>query len=177
MQTDLDDGVEALSRDGMVDPERVCIVGASYGGYAALAAGAFSTTRYRCIAAVAPVADLRRMLQDETLDAGRNHWAVRYWESQVGVERYDWNQLDEISPARHAANFTAPVLLIHGDRDTVVPISQSKAMQQALKRAGKEVELVELDGEDHWLTLGGTRIETLRAIAEFVDTNLSPVSD
>ena len=66
----------------------------------------------------------------------------------------------------------APVLLIHGKRDTVVPIDQSKVMRRALRKADKDVTLVELDGEDHWLSYGESRLETLRALAEFVEKHL-----
>jgi dipeptidyl aminopeptidase/acylaminoacyl peptidase len=62
MQTDLSDGVRYLAKEGIVDPARVCIVGASYGGYAALASPALDPGVYRCAVAVAGIGDVRRML-------------------------------------------------------------------------------------------------------------------
>ncbi len=172
MQTDLDDGVSYLVEQGTADPDRVCIVGASYGGYAALAAGAFSPDMYRCVVAVAPVTDLRRMLISEKSDYGSGHWVVDYWEEQYGAGTSDKDFLNSISPALHADSFKAPVLLLHGKHDTVVPIEQSKMMHKALKKAKKDVSFVQLKGEDHWLTQPETRLESLRLIAEFIDKHL-----
>ncbi|MEM9690847.1 MAG: prolyl oligopeptidase family serine peptidase [Pseudomonadota bacterium] len=172
MQTDLDDGVRHLVNEGTVDPARVCIVGASYGGYAALAAGAFSPDMYRCVVAVAPVTDLRRMLRSERSDHGSRHWVIDYWEELYGAEVSEKDVLRSISPALHAEKFEAPVLLIHGKKDTVVTIEQSKVMHKALQKANKDVTFIQLEGEDHWLTQAETRLETLQAMAEFIDEHL-----
>ena len=80
--------------------------------------------------------------------------------------------LGAISPVNAADRFQAPVLLIHGRDDTVVDIRQSRVMEEALRKAGKEVTLVELKGEDHWLSQGETRIEALKAAADFVDRHI-----
>ena len=172
MQTDLDDGVLHLVDQGLANPERVCMVGSSYGGYAALAAGAFSPDMYKCVAAVAPVSDLRRTLGRQKSRRGRDSWVIDYWERQFGAEASEKEVLREISPAFHAESFKAPVLLIHGEKDTVVHIDQSKVMHKALRKAGKDVEFVKLKGEDHWLTQEETRIETLRLLAAFIDEHL-----
>lgn len=172
MQTDIDDGVDHLIATGLVDPDRVCIAGMSYGGYAALAAGAFSPGKYKCIASVAGVSDLEVMLKSERRKYGRNHWAISYWERQYGGDDFDWDELQAISPVNFADRFNAPVLLIHGRKDTVVPIDQSKRMLRALRKADKDVSLHELDGEDHWLSYGDSRLETLRALASFIEKHL-----
>jgi dipeptidyl aminopeptidase/acylaminoacyl peptidase len=172
MQSDVDDGVNYLVEEGLADPERVCIVGASYGGYAALAAGAFSPSMYRCVVAIAPVSDLHRMMRRERSDHGRDHWVLDYWERLQGADLSQKDTLKSLSPAFHADAFTAPVLLLHGKKDTVVPIEQSKIMNKALKKAGKDVTFIQLKGEDHWLSQPDTRLETLRAIAAFIDEHL-----
>ena len=172
MQSDLDDGVDFLVEQGIADPQRVCMFGASYGGYAALAAGAFSPDKYRCIVAFAPVADLRRMLSQERRERGRDNWALDYWEGLYGAEASEKEELKALSPVFHADAFKAPVLLIHGKKDTVVRIDQSKAMNKALRKAGKDVTFIQLKGEDHWLTQEDTRIEMLRAAAEFIERHL-----
>ncbi|MDJ0792642.1 MAG: alpha/beta fold hydrolase [Woeseiaceae bacterium] len=172
MQSDLDDGVLHLIDKGLVDAERVCMVGASYGGYAALAAGAFSPDMYKCIAAIAPVSDLRRQIRRARSTRGRNSWVIDYWERQFGAEASEKEILQTISPVFNAEAFTAPVLLIHGEKDTVVHIEQSKVMEKALRKAKKDVEFVKLKGEDHWLTREETRIETLRHLAAFIDEHL-----
>ena len=172
MQTDIDDGVDHLIATGLVDPGRVCIAGGSYGGYAALAAGAFSPDKYKCIASVAGVSDLELMMKSNRRKYGRSHWAISYWERQYGGEDFDWEKLEAISPVNFADQYEAPVLLIHGRKDTVVPIAQSKKMRQALLKAGKEVSLRELKGEDHWLSYRESRLETLRALASFIEEHL-----
>lgn len=172
MQTDLDDGVAWLAERGAVDSERVCIVGASYGGYAALAAGAFSPDLYRCHVSINGVADIRLMLIDRQRRYRDDHWVVSYWEGLYGTELEEQAELDTLSPARHAESFQRPVLLIHGRDDTVVPVDQSRRMSNALRREDKDVEFVEIPGEDHWLSNGETRIEVLRIVAEFVEQHL-----
>ena len=74
-----------------------------------------------------------------------------------------------ISPVNFASDFQAPVLLLHGKADTVVPVAQSKRMNKALKKAGKTVDLITMNGEDHWLSKSSTRLEVLKAIDEFLD--------
>lgn len=172
MQSDLDDGVRHLIAGGLADKDRVCMVGASYGGYAALAAGAFSPDMYRCIVAIAPVSDLRKKLQRARSERGRGDWVIDYWESLYGADASEKDILRSISPANHADAFQAPVLLIHGEKDTVVDISQSTTMHKALKRAKKDVTFIKLKGEDHWLTQEKTRVEALKAAAEFIDQHL-----
>ncbi len=172
MQTDLDDGVAWLAERGTIDPERVCIVGASYGGYAALAAGAFSPDLYRCHVSINGVTDVRLMLIDRQRRYRDDHWVVSYWEGLYGAELEERDELDTISPARHPDSFQSPVLLVHGRDDTVVPIDQSRRMSNALRRADKDVEFVEIPGEDHWLSNGETRVEVLRIVAEFVEQHL-----
>ncbi len=172
MQTDIDDGVDHLIDSGLVNADRVCIVGASYGGYAALAAGAFSPEKYRCVASIAGISDLQEMLKSDRRSYGRDHWAISYWERQFGGEEFDWDALDAISPINFVDNFEAPVLLIHGKKDTVVSIGQSTAMRKALRKAGKKVKLIEFKGEDHWLSYSESRLATLRALAKFIEENL-----
>lgn len=67
-----------------------------------------------------------------------------------------------------AASADAPVLLVHGENDTVVPIEQSRAMQKALSYAGQAPEFVLMDGDDHWLSDAATRQAMLTAVVAFV---------
>jgi dienelactone hydrolase len=164
MQTDISDGVAELTRQGIVDPKRACIVGASYGGYAALAGVTLQNGLYRCAVSVAGVTDLPAMLS-YVRDSTSSLAATRRWREGIG-ERRDTKALSPVNLARRA---DAPVLLIHGKDDTVVPFEQSKAMERALKGAGKPVELVVLKGEDHWLSRGETRLQMLQAAVAFVE--------
>lgn len=175
MQTDLSDGVRHLAAQGIVDPERVCIVGASYGGYAALAGATIERGVYRCAVSVAGVSDLRRMVLSEAEQgAQRDNQTVRYWNRFMGVERIGDRALDALSPARLAEQADAPILLLHGRDDTVVPIEQSRIMASALRAAGKPHELIELAGEDHWLSRSATRQRMLAETVRFVETHNPP---
>ncbi|MEI6418341.1 MAG: prolyl oligopeptidase family serine peptidase, partial [Sphingomonadales bacterium] len=87
MQTDLSDGVKHLAAAGTIDPKRVCIAGASYGGYAAMAGVTVQQGVYRCASAVAGVSDLGKMLASEIRDAGDSRTeGVRYWKRFMGTE-------------------------------------------------------------------------------------------
>ena len=92
----------------------------------------------------------------------------------MGIEgmRSPREKLDAASPAQHVEAVQAAVLLIHGRDDTVVLIGQSKKMERELRAAGKAVQLVELDSEDHWLSNATTRIETLEALDTFLAQHL-----
>jgi len=172
MQTDLSDGVRWLAEEGIIDPERVCIVGASYGGYAAMAGLTLDGEVYRCGVAVSGVSDLRRMVQWEARqEGGRNNQTIRYWNRFMGAARFNDRALDDLSPARLAEAVEAPLLLIHGRDDTVVPIEQSRLMADAMRRAGKPVEFVELRGEDHWMSRADTRQKMLTETVRFLEAH------
>ncbi|MBB3035237.1 alpha/beta hydrolase family protein [Alteriqipengyuania lutimaris] len=164
MQTDISDGLRALAESGIVDPNRACIVGASYGGYAALAGVTLQQGLYRCAVAVAPVSDIKAMYNEEDRAADGRKITRASLLTQLGP-RDGW---DSVSPRRFADRADAPIMLIHGREDTVVPFLHSHKMADALKDAGKPYELVALDGEDHWLSLSTTRLQMLEAAVGFV---------
>ncbi len=167
MLSDIADGVTALAAQGRIDPGRACIVGASYGGYAALAGVTLQSGLYRCAVSVNGVSDLRDFTTDRSRRHGYHSAVARYWRAATGANTNP-SVLREISPVRHAKQASAPILLIHGEDDVVVPSSQSRDMASALRRADKPVELVLMKGEDHWLSREATRVEMLRQSVEFV---------
>jgi dipeptidyl aminopeptidase/acylaminoacyl peptidase len=174
MQTDLSDGVRYLVKEGIADAAKVCIVGASYGGYAALAGVTLDPTVYRCAVSVAGLSDLPRMLAWEGRGGLDNRGVTRYWDRFWGVSGRTDPLLDAISPIKHVDAVKAPVLLIHGRDDTVVPFEQTQLMFDALRRARKEVQLVVLKKEDHWLSRGETRLQMLEATVAFLRAHNPP---
>jgi dipeptidyl aminopeptidase/acylaminoacyl peptidase len=172
MQTDLSDGIAHLASEGIIDPKRVCIVGASYGGYAALAGATLQPDVYRCAVSVAGLGDLGRF-RSWVKDL-RSHRTLRYWDRFMGLAEHDDKSMKDISPIEHVAAVKAPVLLIHGKDDTVVPFEQSEVMEKALKKAGKQVEFVTLNHEDHWLSRSATRLQMLEATVDFLKKNNPP---
>jgi dipeptidyl aminopeptidase/acylaminoacyl peptidase len=175
MQTDLSDGVRYLASQGTIDPSRVCIVGVSYGGYAALAGVALQSGIYRCAVSVAGQSDLKRLLRwtDDTNPHG-NQLQQRNLERLTGANGESDPKLDALSPAEHADAIQVPVLLIHGQDDTVVPYEQSKLMFDAMRAANKNVELVKLKHEDHGLSRSDTRLQMLEVSTAFLLHNNPP---
>ena len=169
MQTDVSDGVAELARQGIADPKRACIVGASYGGYAALAGVTVQHGLYRCAVSVAGVSDPAGMVR-MTIERGNGpDESTRYWKTFMGVTTVSDPALDAISPLKLAACADAPILLIHGKDDIVVPPAQSETMEAALRAAGKPVELIWMPDEDHWLSREATRTLMLKSAVAFVE--------
>jgi pimeloyl-ACP methyl ester carboxylesterase len=171
MQDDITDGVQALIAQGIVDPKRVAIVGASYGGYAALAGAAFTPDLYACAVSVAGVTDLPEFLAWNEKMSSEESDSFFYWRDSIG-DSLD-SRIAEKSPARSARTIRAPILLLHGTNDSVVPFAQSEMMANALKAAGKPYQLMTLEGEDHWLSSSATRIRMLSEIEKFLAANLA----
>jgi dipeptidyl aminopeptidase/acylaminoacyl peptidase len=169
MQDDITFGVKKLIADGVVDPKRICIVGASYGGYAALAGATLTPDLYACAVSVNGVSNLPALIGRT---ARWSDWAEDYWDVRLGSRFRDKKALAEVSPTENAEKATAQILLIHGRDDTVVPYSHSLKMHDALKAAGKPVELVELKGEDHWLSRSASRTATLAKSIEFINRHI-----
>ena len=170
MQHDVTDGVKYLIENGTADASRVCIVGASYGGYAALAGATFTPELYRCAVSVAGVSDLVEMLRWVEGRGGVDNPAVRFWRKHIGVAS-DPNVI-AYSPVRAAERIKSHVMMMHGEDDTVVPYMQTEFMVTAMKRANVKHDLVKLKSEDHWLSRSPSRIEMLAQLEQFLEANL-----
>jgi dipeptidyl aminopeptidase/acylaminoacyl peptidase len=174
MQDDLTDGVKALVNLGAVDPARVCIVGASYGGYAALAGAALTPDQYKCVVAIAGVSDLEDFIGWRKRNWGSDSEGYTYWLTAIGDPDKEEQKLREVSPLAQAGKIKIPVLLIHGDGDFVVPIAQSKAMKKALDKIGHKTELITLTDEGHSYWSADSEIMAMSAIDHFLWQHLGP---
>ena len=174
MQHDISDGALALIESGIADPDRICIVGSSYGGYAALAGATFTPDLYRCAVAIASVSDLQGMIRYNRTRYGTQHWTVAYWdEAMNGVdEERRASTLRDASPVFHADQIQIPVLLIHGHSDSVVPVDQSRDMRNALRNSGADFEYIEIEDGDHWLSSVEMRTRVLSELERFLDDNI-----
>ncbi len=174
MQHDLTDAVHFFTKQGMIDSNRVCIVGASYGGYAALAGGAFTPDLYKCVVAENGVGNLKTFHSWIKEEQGKSSSSYAFWEAQIkGFGEEQGNNFIDRSPELAVDAFKAPVLLIHSEKDEIVPPRQSVTMYRALKSAGKKVAKVELKGEDHNISHQETRRQSLHAIINFVNENIN----
>lgn len=160
MQDDLNDAVTDLANRGIVDSKRVCIVGASYGGYAAMRGAQRDGTKFRCAISYAGVSDLNGMIRYDSKFLNAN------------AARAGWRQsapdLKAVSPVNHAADFSTPILIMHGKKDLRVPVAQSRRMVNRLKAAGKSVEYTEQPEGDHHFTREADRVQFLEAIEVFL---------
>lgn len=168
MQDDLTDAIENLSQAGLINKKRICIVGASYGGYAALAGATFTPDLYKCVISINGVSDIEQMLRTEQRNYGSDHWVVSYWQDVISKGDVKEDHLEKISPINYVNDITAPVLLIHGERDLVVPLRQSQDMYDELDDANKNVTFIELEKGDHYLSHPKNRLKALKTIDEFI---------
>lgn len=146
MQDDLDDGMDWTVAQGIVDPKRVCMVGSSYGGYAALWSVIRNPERYRCAASFAGVTDWKMQLLYDKNYFSRE--SGRKWKAKISGSEASFD-LDLVSPVKQIGRLTRPVLLVHGERDFRVPFKQYTALKTAAGSAGKPLELLTFADEGH----------------------------
>jgi dipeptidyl aminopeptidase/acylaminoacyl peptidase len=162
---DIDAGARWLAAQGIGDPARMAILGWSYGGYAALQAGATEPGLYKAIVAIAPVTDLQQIKDD-----ARNYTIARNVAEYIGSGPH----IAQGSPLRNIAAIAAPVLLFHGDRDVNVSVTHSQRMDRALRDAGKRSELMVFQGLEHDLDDSSARQQMLQRIGTFLEAELAP---
>jgi len=163
MQDDIDDAMDWAVNEGIADGGRVCVVGGSYGGFAALWAVIRNPERYRCAASWAGVTDWDRMLSYDRRYLGRKR--ARDLRERVEGEDFD---LDAYSPVNHAANLSRPVLLAHGSEDQRVPASQFFSFERAAKDASVPVETLMIEGEGHSFTKAENEQQWYDALVAFL---------
>jgi dipeptidyl aminopeptidase/acylaminoacyl peptidase len=150
MQEDVEDAVAHAVALRKLDAARVAIMGTSYGGYAALMGAARRPDLYKAAISICGVTDLPEMLAWERReDESADKWLYRHWVERIGDPRTDMARLEAASPRRVAAKLTMPVMLVHGEEDSVVPIDQSRMMHRALRGAGRTVEFREIERAGH----------------------------
>jgi acetyl esterase/lipase len=160
MQDDITDSVNWAVTQGLVDPRRVCIVGASYGGYAAMWGIAKDPDLYRCAISIAGVSNLQR--------------EVNRFEGDMNSNRYSdmWKRMtpdfDAVSPLNAVDRIKAPLLLIHGKKDVTVASAQSVRMYDRMHKVGKNAELVLLPLADHYYSRQVDRLTLLNSIEGFL---------
>ena len=161
MQDDLLDAIDYAAKQGLADPKRVCIVGGSYGGYAAMRGAQRDSARYKCAISFAGISDLSAMKRYDTKflfgSSGKT-----YWTKQV-------RDFSAVSPRFHAADFTVPILIAHGVEDKRVPVKQSRWLAEELKKAGKTYQYLEQKEGDHYFSRAEDRLQFLKAMKAFLD--------
>lgn len=162
VMSDIHDSADWLVKQGLADPNRMAIVGWSYGGYAALQSAAMDH-RYKAVVAIAPVTDLKLLRRD----------AEGFREKKMDQQEIGkGDQLSDGSPINHAADIHAPVLLVHGTLDGNVDYDHSKHMLAALQHAGDSADLLTFDGLDHQLDDSDARTQMLVRIGQLLDKTI-----
>ena len=164
MQDDVTDASKWLIGQNLADPKRICIVGAGYGGYAALEGAEKEPSLYACAAAIAPVTDLPAFLDDQHFFA--------FSDENLPAIGDDPGTLAAVSPDRHADQIQIPVLLIQGDKDFNVSAEQTKKMEAALKFAGKVEQTLYLPNADGDFSHPADRLAILNALETFLAHSL-----
>lgn len=150
MQDDITAGVRHLIAKGVADPARICIVGASYGGYAALWGLVKTPELYQCGVSFAGVTDIAYMFRDGS-DRVKRKVTREIMLQRVGDIAAQTKQFDAVSPLKHASQIKVPVLLMHGELDERVPINHAEKMKAALEDLGKPVEWQSFEDAGHGL--------------------------
>lgn len=161
MQDDVDDARAWAIAQGIVDPTRVCIAGASYGGYVAMRAAERNPELYKCAISYAGVSDLAEMMRkDQFFLYGR---VRRAWMKGQAPD------FAAVSPIKRPEKFGIPMLLMHGKKDQRVDVGQSREMAEKLKAAGKTHEYVEQPEGDHFFSREEDRLQFLQKMEDFLD--------
>jgi len=169
-QQDVYEAIDWLAKQNTVDTNKSCIVGASYGGYVALTSSFQKPDLFDCVVSIAGVADVNALVEDEyKYPSLRAH--IR---KTIGSpkDKDDITKLKKVSAINYVERITAPMLLIHGTYDTQVNYSQSVDFTKKAKRAGVNVNYVELAHATHYLDENDNRLAAFKVMGEFLQKYL-----
>ena len=169
MQDDLTDATKWAIKSGIADPRRICIYGASYGGYASLMGVAKEPDLYRCAIGNVGVYDMKMMYGRGDIQG--NDSGVNFLKEALGEK-----DLDAASPNKLASRVKAPVLLLAGREDERAPPEHTEVMARALQQAGKSVEMKIYTGEGHGNYLLANQIDFANRVLNFLDKHIGPSS-
>jgi dipeptidyl aminopeptidase/acylaminoacyl peptidase len=172
MQDDIADATEWAVKEGYADPKRVCIAGASYGGYAALMGLVRYPDLYRCAFEWAGVTDIDLLYTLPTSDLPRM-WIDYGMPKLIGDRQADAAQLTETSPLKQAARITKPLLMAYGGIDRRVPIEHGIRLRQAIEKNNRQVEWIDYPGEGHGWMLPANNVDFWSRVEKFLGRNLA----
>ncbi|MFM8344914.1 MAG: alpha/beta hydrolase family protein, partial [Betaproteobacteria bacterium] len=172
MSDDHEDAAAWAVEQGFADPRRLCISGASYGGYAALQAATRPSNPFACAIAGLPVTDLK--FQRERADYAFSPAAVEYWRKVQGVPDFDDPKVRQYSPLFQADRIKIPVFMYVGEMDTRTPPTQAKRMADALAAAGNPVKDYFIGkGEGHGYGVQAVNVELYTRMLKFLQDALA----
>ena len=168
MQHDVSDAVKHMIDEGIADPDRVCIYGASYGGYATMAGLTFTPELYKCGINYVGVVDVALLF-----DSMPKHWEPQkeVMKKQIGDPK-DKKFMDSISPIAHIENIDDPLFIVHGRRDPRVVMEHADDLRKRMKRLEKPFEWMVKANEGHGFAKEENRLELYQRMDEFLATHL-----
>jgi dipeptidyl aminopeptidase/acylaminoacyl peptidase len=169
MQDDVTDATHWAIDQGVADAKRICLYGASYGGYAALMGAIREPTLYRCVAGYAAPYDLGKLFTWSS--KRRSNLDTDYLARVIGKDPV---ALAAVSPAKHADQIKVPVFIAHGRLDGIVDVAQSRAMVKALRKAGVDVEFQEYLKAVHGLQIEADEIDFYTRLLAFLGKHTAP---
>jgi acetyl esterase/lipase len=174
MHDDVTDATRAMLRTGIIDPKRVAIMGASFGGYLAVAGVALEKDLYRCAITESGVFDWERLIKSKQDVARPGEYQILT--DELGMPGRDSARLRDISPIDHADQIQVPVLIAHGAEDNIVDVGQSERLVRELKRRGVPCETFFRDSEGHGFYNYDNRVEFYHRVENFLAANLGGAS-
>jgi len=164
MIDDINDGTQWLIKEGVANPDKICIMGWSYGGYAALQAPIASSNTYKCSIAGAAVSNMPSFMTYQ-----RKYTGYRRYKNYI---KGDDTSLNDISPYHQMDKLKLPVLMFHGEKDRRVPFKQSIKFVDEMKSQGNNIKFVNLESADHHLSREKDRILYLQEVERFLKEHL-----
>ncbi len=171
MQNDIADGTKWAIAQQIADPKRICIAGASYGGYATLMGLINDPSLFKCGINWVGVTDIDLMYSITWSDSS-DEWQTYGMPRLVGDREKDAAQLKATSPLLLASRITQPLLLAYGGADRRVPIEHGTSFRDAVSRTNRNVEWVEYPNEGHGWALIKTRVDFWSRVEKFLDSNI-----
>ncbi|MBL4787690.1 MAG: S9 family peptidase [Kordiimonadaceae bacterium] len=162
MRTDIEDAVDYLVDEGIIDEDRVCVIGqSSYGSYTALVSAMKSPSRYKCVVAISPITDLPKHVSRTKKNSGK---------TAAKRMRGDRNskQLKKVSPQHLVSKLKVPLLMYYGEEDGFLDKKSIEKFEQALKKAGKKYEMVRSEKGGHGLRKPKERTKFMRKLEVFL---------
>lgn len=174
MQDDVTDATRWAIAQGIADPKRIAIAGASYGGYSALMGLVREPELYRCAVAWVGVTDLG-FLHTVNWDDIPRIYKKKGLPMLLGDKTVDAAELKAFSPLTHAASIRQPVLLAYGEKDRRVPLIHGEAFRRALQTDNRTVEWVEYKDEGHGWRDPANQVDFYNRMVRFLGKNLSAI--
>ncbi|MCE9688010.1 S9 family peptidase [Shewanella sp. AS16] len=167
VQQDIIDGTRYVIEQGLVDKDRICIVGGSFGGYSALQSAELAPDLFKCAVGFAGVYDLKLMFEEG--DVSDRRTGISYLKQVLGE---DANTLKAMSPVYHVDKLKAKLLLIHGGEDDRAPIAQLESLEKSLKAHNYPYQKLVMDDEGHGFYKDEHRAKYYSEMLSFLKTNL-----